>query len=88
MAGLVLSGCAAQEETVAQKETMAQEETVAQAASDDTTDNVICRRIRPTGSRMAQRVCKTASDWERESEEDQDVLRERQTDVSLSSGSN
>ena len=42
---------------------------------------MVCRAIRPTGSRMAQRACKKASFWERESEEDKDIIRERQSDM-------
>lgn len=88
MAVLVLSSCAAQQETVAEEGAVAKQETVSQATPDRASDGMVCRRIRPTGSRMSQRVCKTAIDWERESEEDQDVIRERQSDVGLSSGSN
>jgi hypothetical protein len=37
---------------------------------------------------MAQRVCEQASGGERESEVDKNVIRDRQSNIGLSSGSN
>lgn len=45
-----------------------------------------CRTIRPTGSRIPVRVCKTSAEWEREEAEAQEAIKRVQRDQSISAG--
>ncbi|MEL7448671.1 MAG: hypothetical protein AAFN78_05640 [Pseudomonadota bacterium] len=47
------------------------------AANDDDGDEIVCRRERMTGSNIAKRVCRKASDIEARAEADQAVMRQR-----------
>ena len=47
----------------------------ATAAKKDTSKRV-CRSVTPTGSRFTQRVCKTADQWQRDSEKAQRTLED------------
>jgi hypothetical protein len=72
----LLAGCAAQEKVEAV------------AANQEAKTNLECRKIRTTGSRLPERVCKTHVDWERDAEADREILREQQMNESKSAGSN
>ena len=54
--------------------------TGAQAAEDsakaEDTSKRVCRNIRPTGSRMTTRVCKTADQWQRDTDKTQKMVME------------
>lgn len=41
----------------------------------DDPNREVCRRIKPTGSRLTKKVCKTAREWELEAEESQEEIR-------------
>ena len=72
MAVVVLTSCASQEEAVVANQEMA--------------SNLDCRKIRHTGSRVPERVCKTAVEWEREAEDNQENLRDHQMESNTSGG--
>ena len=46
---------------------------LAKAESDDE-EQLICRRERPTGSRISERVCLTAADWKKIEQQSQEML--------------
>lgn len=46
---------------------------VAKAGSDDE-EELICRRERPTGSRISERICLTAKDWKKIEQQSQEML--------------
>jgi hypothetical protein len=50
------------------------------AAADfnDDPDRIICRTFQETGSRLKERVCKTAREWDREAEFSEDMKRSLQ----------
>lgn len=37
-------------------------------------ETLICRRERPTGSRISEKICLTAEDWEKIEQQSQDML--------------
>ncbi|MGW8369509.1 MAG: hypothetical protein ACWGPN_12640 [Gammaproteobacteria bacterium] len=43
-------------------------------AETEKSEELICRREQPTGSRIAERVCMTAEDWEKIAEQSQEML--------------
>lgn len=43
-------------------------------AETDKSEELICRREQPTGSRISERVCMTAEDWEKVAEQSQEML--------------
>ena len=45
-----------------------------QADAKDKGDELICRRARPTGSRISERICMTADDWEMTRQRSQEML--------------
>lgn len=64
----------------------------AEAAVVKQDDRIVCRSVRTTGSRMADRVCRTTSDWadrsaaaRRKSEEWQDEPRRPNTSMDTGS---
>ena len=57
---LAITGCASQSDG---------------AAATSADERVICRTDREIGSTMSRRVCKTASEWETEREEQQEGMR-------------
>ena len=46
---------------------------VAKAETEDK-EQLICRREQPTGSRISERVCMTADDWEKVEQQSQEML--------------
>ncbi len=63
---LLLAGPSYAEETTGPTET-------AEAASDP--DDVICRRVQVTGTRLRQRICYTRAEWTNMREAGQDTIR-------------
>ena len=41
-------------------------------------DRIICRRHRPTGSRISEKICMTAQQWQRASDDSQRMLDKAQ----------
>lgn len=50
----------------------------ASVASEDESERMICRRERPTGSRISETICMTAEDWQRIAEGSQATIRKAQ----------
>ena len=48
-----------------------------------TDDGLVCRNIRPIGSRISERVCMTAEQWARSAEVDREALEETQRNSSV-----
>lgn len=48
-----------------------------------TDDGLICRNIRPVGSRISERVCMTAEQWQRSAEADRDAMQETQRNATV-----
>ena len=48
---------------------------VAVNSSDSTKEEIVCKRVKPTGSRVAVRVCRSRTDISEREKADQDVLR-------------
>ena len=48
-----------------------------------TDDGLVCRNIRPIGSRISERVCMTAEQWERSAEADRDAMQETQRNATV-----
>lgn len=46
---------------------------LASAEAEDS-EKLICRREQPTGSRITERVCMTAADWDRIEQQSQEML--------------
>ena len=46
-------------------------------------DGLICRNIRPIGSRISERVCMTAEQWEWAAETDRDAMEETQRNATV-----
>lgn len=51
-----------------------------------TDDGLVCRNIRPVGSRISERVCMTAEQWARSAEVDREALEETQRNSSVGAG--
>ena len=51
-----------------------------------TDDGLVCRNIRPIGSRISERVCMTAEQWARSAEVDREALEETQRNSSVGAG--
>lgn len=51
-----------------------------EAAPADSKDKVICRKERPTGSRIPEKICMTKAQWEAATDATQDALRARGAD--------
>ena len=43
-------------------------------ADSEKSEELICRREQPTGSRISERVCLTAEDWDKIAEQSQEML--------------
>ncbi len=69
----VAAGCAATADTAT-----VGGDTGEQLAARVADDGLICRNIRPIGSRISERVCMTAEQWERAAEADRDAVEETQ----------
>ena len=52
--------------------------TVASADFNDDPDRIICEKVQPTGSRLTERVCKTAREWELDAERTEEFRRNMQ----------
>lgn len=50
----------------------------ASAATEEESERMICRRERPTGSRISETICMTAEDWERIARGSQATIRQAQ----------
>lgn len=79
---LVVAGCAGNGQAIDNvqakgNEQLPQEEQVA-SSSEDKRYEVICRRQKTVGSRLAERVCKTRYQIEKEREEAQEQMRREQ----------
>ena len=44
-------------------------------ADTEEKETLICRRERPTGSRISEKICLTAEDWEKIEQQSQDMLK-------------
>jgi hypothetical protein len=47
---------------------------VANAEPDSGEERLICRREQPTGSRISERICLTAEDWDKMEQQSQEML--------------
>lgn len=54
------------------------EQTAAAADFNDDPDRIVCRTFQELGSRLKDRVCKTAREWDREAEFNEDMKRSMQ----------
>ena len=77
----VAAGCAATADTAVYGGNTG--EPVAARAADD---GLVCRNIRPVGSRISERVCMSAEQWERSTEADRDAMEETQRNASVGAG--
>jgi hypothetical protein len=50
----------------------------ASATTEEKSERLICRRERPTGSRISETICLTAEDWQRIAEGSQATIRQAQ----------
>ena len=50
----------------------------ASATIEEKSERMICRRERPTGSRISETICLTAEDWQRIAEGSQATIRQAQ----------
>lgn len=50
----------------------------ASATTEEKSERMICRRERPTGSRISETICMTADDWQRIAEGSQATIRQAQ----------
>lgn len=75
--GAVTAGCASTETQggtgSADAGDPAETNYVAKAETEDK-EQLICRREQPTGSRISERVCMTADDWEKVEQQSQEML--------------
>ncbi len=74
LALMLSAGCAQNPAT----ETAGGDDASATVAAAGTGDGKICRNIRPTGSRISERVCMTAEQWERMAEQDRQAIEDTQ----------
>ena len=44
------------------------------SAEEEDSEKLICRREQPTGSRISERVCMTAADWDKIERQSQEML--------------
>ena len=63
--------------------TVAAETETVEAKQASVASGTECRRIRKTGTRIKEKVCKSQSEWERQAEQDQAALRRTQQDQSV-----
>ncbi len=65
----ITAGCASQGDTASESGTamnaVADTGTEAVAQAEDPSKKLICRRIKPTGSRFGERVCMRQAQWEK-----------------------
>lgn len=47
---------------------------VARVEPEEEKERLICRREKPTGSRISEKICLTAEDWERIEQQSQEML--------------
>ena len=81
---MLAAGCAQNPGTG--PETAGSGEASASVAAADTGDGRICRNIRPTGSRISERVCMTAEQWERTAEQDRQAVEDTQRNTATNVG--
>ena len=80
----VAAGCATTADTAVDGgDTGDTGEPMAARAADD---GLVCRNIRPIGSRISERVCMSAEQWERAAEADRDAIEETQRNASVGAG--
>ena len=76
--GAIGSGAALAHQDGQDGQTASTEESATPAARRVDTSRRVCRNIRPTGSRLGTRSCRTQADWDREAETTQDGMLRHQ----------
>ena len=79
---LMAAGCAQTPGTV--PETDGGGDPSAAIAASAAGDDKVCRNIRPIGSRISERVCMTAEQWERTTEQDRQAIEDTQRNSATS----
>lgn len=85
---LLLSGCASQSggSSATMEESSATNKTVIAAGAGTTDgypDRMVCRTMRKPNSRMTEKICKTAAEWERAAEADRRAVDKVQRDANI-----
>ncbi len=57
-----------------------------QAQEKQAQEKRVCKRVRVTGSRIREKVCRTQRDWDHLAEESQETLRKQRESRSVNTG--
>lgn len=88
----LFSGCATMPENPSTTVEVSTATSATAGATSDVTvdghpDRMVCRSIKQTGSRMTERVCRTAAQWEITSENDRAAIEKVQRDANVNTSS-
>ena len=70
----IASGCSTTPESPSAGNGASGEANYLAKADTEDKETLICRRERPTGSRISERICLTAEDWDKIEQQSQDML--------------
>ena len=73
-AGVFGSGCATDSGSKSSRASVGETEYLSAAEARKDPDRVICRRHKPTGSRISEKICMTARQWQQASDESARLL--------------
>ena len=70
----IASGCSTTPESPSAGNGASEEANYLAKADTEDKETLICRRERPTGSRISEKICLTAEDWEKIEQQSQEML--------------
>ena len=73
-AAAIAAGCSTTQGSTSTGSGTSGDATYLASAEPDDEETLICRRERPTGSRISEKVCLTAADWKKIEQQSQEML--------------